>query len=190
MKKVSKIAEKFFYAWLKKYKNGPYKYDIHVPEVVYWAKTIIKENIDIDSEIALAGAWLHDIGSYPLSKKDHAAVGEVVTKQLYKKNGVNKEVTNRIAHCVRSHRCKDVLPQTREAKLVACADSASHITDYAYMRILAEAKAAKSSNRACYALDKLERDYRDLEAFPEVKKKLTPLYLRWRELIKEYAKTI
>ena len=36
-----------------------------------------------------------------------------------------------------------------------------------------------------YVVQKLERDYRDTEWFPEVKEMLTPIYRNWKMLLPE-----
>jgi hypothetical protein len=75
-----------------------------------------------------------------------------------------------------------------EAKLVACCDSASHLTDYIYLSILVDARSTNSKELASYALDKLERDYKDLSTFPEIQRKLTPLFVSWKNILNEYQK--
>ncbi|MGV8172198.1 MAG: HD domain-containing protein, partial [Candidatus Woesearchaeota archaeon] len=99
---IVESSKKYFYEWLKRYPDGPYDYEFHVPQVVRWAKFILKGRQDIDAETVLASAWLHDIGSYPLSKKDHAVVGERVAKRFLKTQGHNPEKTKKILHCIRA----------------------------------------------------------------------------------------
>jgi len=183
------LSKKFFYDWLNKYPDGPYKYDFHVPEVERWAKFILKNHPEIDPEVVLISVWLHDIGSYPISDRDHAVVGEEIARKFLKKHKYNEEKSLKILHCIRAHRCRDVKPSSMEAKLVACADSASHFTDCIYIQILIDAHSKKSEKLSDYAFDKLERDYKDISAFPEIKLKLTPLYLKWKGLLKEYSKS-
>jgi hypothetical protein len=188
MKDITQLSKEYFYTWLNKHKNGPYKYDFHVPEVERWAKFILKTHPEIDREIVLTSIWLHDMGSYPITKEDHSVVGEKLAKKFLEKNNYDKKKTEQVLHCIRSHRCRDVMPKSKEAKLVACCDSASHLTDYIYIQILIDSRSTKSKELAKYAFDKLERDYKDLSAFPEIKKQLTPLYTKWKALLAEYQK--
>jgi len=144
----------------------------HIIQAEKWAKRLLLKHPEADSEVVLAAIWLHDIGqSHPC--EDHAVKSEEIVGNILAKN---PKVTQ-IMHCVRAHRCKDVMPSTIEAKIVACADSASHMTDYVYIDMLQENKDA---------LGKLERDYRDI--LPELKKELLPLYTKWKELIIEFKK--
>lgn len=86
-----------------------------------------------------------------------------------------KEKINEIAHCVRAHRCKDM------------ADSASHFTDINYIVHLT---SQESDYDRHYVEDKIERDYRDIGIFPELKKELTPIYKAWKKLIKVFPHNI
>ena len=182
------LSKRHFYIWLNKHKNGPYNYSFHVPEVARWAEIILKNHPEIDKEIVLISVWLHDIGSYPVTKTDHAVLGEKLAKDFLMKNNYDKEKLPKVLHCIRAHRCRDVKPLTIEAKLVTCCDSASHLMDYVYISILIDARLSKSYQLSKYAFDKLERDYNDLSTFPEIKQKLTPIYLKWKTLLLEYKK--
>jgi len=87
-------------------------------------------------------------------------------------------------HCIRAHRCKDIAPETIEAKIIAFADSASHLTQGIYLDIVKEEKEGGTYD----AFEKLERDWRDLSFFPEIKDEMGELYESWKKLIKAYKK--
>ena len=53
--------------------------------------------------------------------------------QFLQENGIDQTIIDQVAHCIRAHRCKDVQPQTIEAKIVAFSDSASHLFDSFYI---------------------------------------------------------
>lgn len=91
----------------------------------------------------------------------------------------------KVLYCIRSHRCKDVLPQTLEAKIIAFIDSASYLTSYMYFDM---AMSDKAKGEEFKAYSKAARDYRDLELFPEVKNELNGLYEAWIKLLNEYEK--
>lgn len=179
MNNIIDKAKKYFYDHIAR-NDDIYGLERHLPLMEKWAKRLLKENPQVDEEVVLLGVWLHDIAHYPPeSSSDHAVKGEAVTKEFLTKNNYPKEKMEKVLHCVRSHRCKDVLPETLEAKIIACADSASHLTDLAYLDIVMD-------GRDDYALGKLERDFRDVGTFPEIKKELEPLYLAWKKLLKEF----
>ncbi len=178
-------ARKEFLRTINKYgKEDPYGLKKHVIEAEKWAKKIIKKKPEVDPEIILLAVWLHDIGHYPIpTNKDHAIRSEERAKKFLKKIKYPEEKAKEVLHCVRAHRCKDVIPKTTEAKIVALVDSASHMTDTIYLDMAKDDKEKKQPFRA---YDKIERDYRDLKAMPEIRKELKKLYEAWKKLIKAY----
>lgn len=74
-------------------------------------------------------------------------------------------------------------PSTIEAKILAVSDSASHMTDINYICMF-------QSYGKDFTLDKLERDYRDISLFPELKLELTKLYFCWKNLIETLSETV
>jgi hypothetical protein len=50
-----------------------------------------------------------------------------------------------------------------------------------YLEMVKQGKGKK-------ALEKMERDYRDLAIFPEIKKEMEPLYHSWKSLITNLTK--
>lgn len=150
----------------------------HMIEVEKWTRWILKKYPNADPTIVLLSVWLHDIGqTFGSRKEDHAIKSEQETRRFLKKFSVSSIITERVAHCVRAHRCKDVQPETIEAKIIAAADSASHFTDSVYLDIV-----VLTSKRA--ALQKLERDYRDAGLLPGFKREIDPIYRAWKRLLK------
>ena len=149
----------------------------HVKEVERWAKIILKDFPDADEEVVLLSVWLHDIGRYKYDQNtDHAINSQTESLRFLPKIGVSPEKTLAVAHCVRSHRNKDIEPQTLEAKILAASDSASHMTDFPYIVLMGEGKKD-------YVRAKIERGYRDIGLIPGVQEKLTPLYTAWKHLL-------
>jgi HD superfamily phosphodiesterase len=182
---VDKAQVAFFKA-VDDFGSDPYAQRLHVPEVERWARYLLKQHSEADEQVVLLGVWLHDIGHYPPSKDiDHAVVSEERARAFLTKEKCTNGTMEKVLHCVRAHRCKDVMPATIEAKIVACADSASHMTQQMYFAISIHDKEAKRPFRAYETMD---RDYRDLAAFPELQKELKPLYDAWKALIKAYEK--
>lgn len=154
----------------------------HLPEVEKWAKKILIDHPEADPEIVLVSVWLHDISHYSGDKNtDHAERSEVIARRFLIEQNYAADRMERILHCVRAHRNRDVQPETIEAKIIACADSASHMTDIAYLVII-------KTGRFEYTKTKIERDYADLAIFPEIQKKLTPLYKDWKKLVDDYER--
>jgi HD superfamily phosphodiesterase len=181
-------AKNLFYNRLSKHEDL-YNLLSHLPEMEKWANFMIKKHPEADSEVILLGVWLHDIGHYPLPSKkdnpDHAVRGEKIAQEFLEKEKYPIEKMERVLHCIRSHRNRDVAPKIIEAKIIACIDSASHMTDDVYFRMAHRDKEINTNYRP---LDKLERDYRDISVFPEVKKELKEMYQSWKKLLEVYEK--
>jgi len=150
----------------------------HINEVEKWIEEIIKD-YPADKEIVLLSVYLHDIGHALGDHKDHDLKSEIEAKLFLKKMGLAEDKISKVAHCIRAHRCKDVQPKTIEAKILAVADSLSHMTDGCYMDMAID-------GRKDLALGKLERDYRDAGLFSKIKKEITPVYRAWKKLLTVY----
>lgn len=166
-------------------KAGPnYTYLLrHLPQVEKWAEKLLEYKPEANREIALIGVWLHDIGQVVGNKEtDHAINSETEAKRFLTEIGAKPDLISQVAHCARAHRCKDVQPKTIEAKILAVADSASHMTDIVYLDM-----ANKGDLEGAKA--KLERDYRDISLFPEIKEEITALYRAWAKLLRVWPST-
>lgn len=184
MKTIIEKARNKFLQMVSDFGSDPYHLLPHVPEAEKWAKFILKKYPQADKEVVLLSVWLHDIGHYPISTDtDHAVVSKDRAKEFLEHEKYDKNKMDEVLHCVRAHRCRDVMPNSIEAKIIACADSASHMTDTMYLDM---AKDDKENNREFRVYAKMERDYRDLGAFPEIQNELKELYETWKKLIKSY----
>ncbi len=151
----------------------------HLQIMPKWTEKILTMYSEADPEIVGIAAWFHDIGYLDcenFSEDDHAVYSERRVIDFLVDRSYPQDNLEKIAHCIRAHRCRDIQPITLEAKIIAVADSASHLTDYAYINLI------QLESRE-YALQKLKRDYRDLGLLPEVKAELNQLYAAWLQLI-------
>lgn len=187
MSGIIEKAKAEFGRMVEAFGSDPYYLTGHVPEVEKWARHLLAKRPETDEEIVLLGVWLHDLGHYPVpTDLDHAARGEERARAFLAQEGYPSEKMEKVLHCVRAHRCKDVMPATLEAKIVACADSASHMTHWIYFNMAMNDKAEGCAFRA-YA--KMERDFRDTGAFfPEIQDELKGLCDAWKNVIREYEK--
>jgi hypothetical protein len=176
-----------FFQMIDEFGSDPYILRMHVPEVERWAKYLLKKFPYADEEAVLLAVWLHDKGHYPISTEiDHAVRGEERAKEFLEKENYFGD-RNNVLHCVRAHRCRDVMPSSIEAKIVACADSASHMTEPTIYFDMA--RNCKKDNREFTDLyAKMDRDYRDVGIFPEIQSELKELYENWKRLIRAYEK--
>lgn len=155
----------------------------HVREVEKWALKILDYYPDADKEILLLSVWLHDIGH---SNKENIPTHELFSEKeairFLTSLEMQEEKIERVAHCVRTHRCReDAMPESDEAIILAAADSASHMTDIPYVYMLNDGQSKE------FVLAKIERDFRDVQSLPKpLLDELTPLYIKWKELIKVF----
>lgn len=149
----------------------------HLPEVERWAVWLAARHPESDATAILLGVWLHDIGQVTgLKEIDHAINSEIEARRFLSDMGSSSELVEKVAHCVRSHRCKDVLPTSLEARILAAADSASHLSDNVYVLM---AKRGEIDE----AITKVGRDMRDIQAFPELVEILEPVSQAWLGLL-------
>ncbi len=186
MSEIIEKAKKEFYQMIDEFGSDPYRLSGHVPEVEKWARYILKKHPEVDEEVVILGAWLHDLGHYPVPTEiDHAVRGEERARIFLEKECYSKDKTCKVLHCVRAHRCGDVTPNSMEAKIIACADSASHMTNWVYFDMAMDDKKDGSEFKS---YGKMDRDFRDLAAFPEIQEELKGLHEAWGKVIREYEK--
>lgn len=153
----------------------------HVPQVEKWANKIADNYPEADEEVLILAVWLHDAAYYMGdSDEDHAIKSERLAKEFLNREGLDKEKIEKVAHCVRSHRNKDVAPESIEAKILTVADSASHMTWITYMDML-------TRNPVDIVMGKLERDHRDIGLLPEGQEYAGELYECWKKLLDVYS---
>jgi len=161
------------------------------PEHFYFVETAALKfcefHPEADQEIVKLAVWLHDVGHFVLDYSgdydqaaDHAVVSEEMGRKFLEDCAAESELIDKVLHCVRSHRNRDVAPESIEAKILAAADSASHlIGDGVYTFVLR--RYGKEA-----AVGKLERDFRDMKIIPEATKELHSLYENWKDLLSNY----
>lgn len=183
MTKIIEKARAEFLKMVNDFGSDPYHLLPHVPEAKKWAEKMLVKYPAVDEEVLLLTVWLHDIGHYPLPTEiDHAVRSEERAKEFLQKENYPEEKAEKVLHCVRAHRCRDVMPETLEAKLMAFCDSASHMTDTMYLEMV----RTDEDGRFARTHAKLERDFRDLAMFPKMQKELAGLYEAWKMLLEKY----
>ena len=170
----------YFLEVFRRKENPPY---IHLPRHVFeterWAEKIIQKYSEVDREAVLLSVWLHDIGQVVGGNIDHAVNSENETRIFLPKIEISPKRIGKIAHCVRSHKCRDVQPNILEAKILAVANAVSHMTDSYYLTMIS--KLSKE-----IALDKLKKDTKIIKILPNIEKEMRPFCRAWKELINVY----
>jgi len=161
-----------------KYKTFPH----HVDIVRHWAEKLCDTHPEADREAVVIAALFHDLGHFVDNNgEDHSVYSEIEARKFLKSENAPTELIEKVTKAVRSHRNADVKPESIEEKIVVFADSASHLTVPDVYLYVAAGKYGKKS-----ALEKLDRDYRDLDLFPEEKRDLEKLYFAWRDILNAF----
>lgn len=181
-KEIIQKAKERFIGMIDDYGKDPFGLESHIASMEKWAERVIGKYKEADGEVLRLAVYLHDIGHYPIDEdNDHAVKGEKIAREFLIENNYPADKMDQVLHAVRAHRCRDVEPETLEARLIAFIDSASHMTDSLYIG------CARDSGKE-FALAKIERDYRDLGLFPEMQVEMKGLCEAWKRLVEEYFK--
>ena len=185
MKSILKIAEEEFIKQSELVPDFKSRLRIHIKEMLKWADYMVIKYPEANKEVIILGIYFHDIldsGFQRIDKEDHAILSERYANTILKDNQYPSDKIEKVLHCVRAHRNKDVVPNTIEAKIIATIDSASHITAGIYFDMVKMGTDPKD------VIGKINRDYRDLYFFPEIQDEMKNICNSWKKLIKEYIK--
>lgn len=100
----------------------------HVMRVYNLCKLLAKYEENVDSDILIPAALLHDIARVEESedktgKTDHAVLGSEIASDILKALGYDDEKIEKIKHCITTHRFRtDNEPKTIEAKILFDSD--------------------------------------------------------------------
>lgn len=157
-----------------KYGYDPFTY--HFIPVVEYIKELAKE-YDADIEILEIAAWLHDIGSIIVGRKDHHITSGNIAEKKLRKFGYPEDKIKRVKDCIFTHRgSQGIKPETIEAQILVEADTMSAFSDltglyqcaFAYEKL--PRKEAKES-----IIEKLENKWNQLQ-FEKSKELIRPKY--------------
>ena len=140
---------------------------------------ILSKKLKADEEIVELALLLHDYGSiyYGVDKLDvHHLTGSKLAEEILTKHNYPKDRTERIKHCIVSHRASQKIPRkTIEAKIVASSDALSHfanIDDLFFLTLVMKKMETDDARR--FILKKLANSYKKL--MPEAKKLIDKKY--------------
>ena len=103
------------------YGYGPYIE--HFVPMVKHSRNLCRK-IGGDAEVVMLAAWLHDIGSIMVGRKDHHITSAKIAKQFFAENSYDKEKTKLVLDCIRHHRqSTNLVRKTLEEKIIADADA-------------------------------------------------------------------
>jgi hypothetical protein len=133
------------------------------------------------TDLAVAGALLHDIADAVMTRKNpaHEEKSRALAGQLLQESGFSREDTDFIVNeIIGPHSCRERMPTTLEGKVMATADGAAHfLTDF-YAVFLWRHYGPRDDYPAFreWALKKLEKDITKKFFFADVKADVLPQY--------------
>lgn len=99
---------------------------LHVYRVVNYAAQIADETENVDFDVVITAALLHDIGradEYENHSICHAEIGSKRAKDFLLSRGYSPSFSEKVEHCILSHRHKKgAFPESMEAKILYDAD--------------------------------------------------------------------
>lgn len=158
----------------------------HVLVVADYAKQLA-ERYGANSELAQAGALLHDIADYTMPRKaaDFDEESLRIARQLMVECGYSPdEIALTVDDAIRYHSCHgEERPKSVEGRVLATADSLAHLkTDFYVYIVWMFAKRGESlEDIKAWTLQKIERDLNAKIAFDEVRESARKDY----EMVKE-----
>jgi len=97
----------------------------HFTPVHSYAKKLAEE-LGADIEVVEIAAWMHDIGSIMLGRKEHHITGAKITEEKLREWGYPADKIERVKQCIINHRGSQSLSRaTKEEQIVADADALS-----------------------------------------------------------------
>lgn len=160
IKEIEKLVED-----VCKKENNYYGYRTwthHISSVLKFAR-ILAEKLDVDKEIVEIAALLHDYASV-LNKEfyqEHHIHGARLAEEILQKYNYPQEKIEIIKHCIISHRASKNIPrETKEAEIIADADSLAHFDNVNSLFHLAFVIHKMDCDEGTkWVLDKLERSW-------------------------------
>jgi len=128
MKEVVNEVKKFVELECKKPEScyGSEIYFCHFIPMVSYAKMLCRDFEDIDKDVVVLSAWLHDIGSVMKGREDHHITGANIAGQKLKQLGVDDDIIEKVQCCIYTHRgSRGLKRESKEAQIIADADTLS-----------------------------------------------------------------
>jgi HD superfamily phosphohydrolase YqeK len=140
-----------------------------------------------DSEQAEAAAMLHDVADAVMKRFDpaHEERSTEIARDLLQRTGFSEaEIGVIVDDALRCHGCHEgCLPQTEVGRVMATADAMAHLDSGFYDFAHAQMSAYKTKEEMQkWALPKIERDFYQKIAYPEVRQAMQKHYERCKAL--------
>jgi len=148
-----------------------------VESVAEYSKLLAKK-FNADEEICEISAWLHDIKKIKEQKENHHIHGAEEAEEILNKLNYPKNKIEKVKHCILTHSSdKKYMPESKEAKIVACADALSHFDNFpALAYVVYNLKQHSIEEGREWILKKYQSCWDKLDLIPETKDIALPKY--------------
>ncbi|MFH1392357.1 MAG: HD domain-containing protein [bacterium] len=193
-REIAKKAQKCV-RYLAKQNGWFWFYNMHQKAVIKSAKDLLKLYPKADQKIVLISCWLHDIAHYYAKddkeiltvKKNHHIDGARIAEEILSKHEIDKIEINKIINCVLRHRNLEAYrPRTLEEKVVVVADALSHFRSIFYLTYFKFHPKHSLEEMVKVDLEKIERDWRDVQLLPKAKKLAEDQYRVLKKMLEEF----
>ena len=192
-RKIQLLAKKNGLLWF---------YNMHQKEVVRNTEKLLNLYKKADRKIAMIACWLHDISKYySKNRREISRVDELhhtverfhhidsanLAERFLKNYNLTREEIDKIKNCILRHRnSKPYKAKTLEEKIIAVADTLSHLTSIFYLTYFKFFPDNSLEKMVKSQLEKLDRDWRDLQLLPKAKKLVEKEYKTLKKLLANY----
>lgn len=131
--KITKLARNFIEEECRK-PDSHYGYEPYVFHFVPMVKYALElaNNLGADAEVVEIAAWLHDVGSIKMGRKNHHNTGATIAKKFLIDNGYDIKKSCLIVKCIKNHRSStNRCCQSIEEKIISDADAISNFDNLA-----------------------------------------------------------
>lgn len=149
----------------------------HLMEVERLANSLCDQFPEADRDVVGLSVWFHDIGRLRGCEEEHDVYGAQEAKKVLSEKGFPSEKTELVYQACLAHRCKEIKPESLEAKILATADAMSHFSHGFYLRLFQVLKGRMSFGEIRDLVrKKLERDYNDKIFFNQAREEIRERY--------------
>jgi len=152
-------------------------WDSHLATVERFARELAIEQ-GADFEVAMLGAYLHDIGRIKGDgDQEHDIAGVPIAEQIMSEMGYDDQSIQKVKGIILAHECRGIKPKTLEEKIVATADAMSHFSGDFYLNLLWNHKPRKTFEECIQSsLEKMEREFHNNIFFESARERVRPAY--------------
>ena len=160
-KQIEDLAKETGYVWFL---------ESHTKKVLEHAKWLCERLPEADREVVELSVWLHDIFYFiDFSRhEEHAVLGAEEASRRLRDLKISEETIAKVADAIRCHSCKEEVPATVEAKILATADAMIHFDPYFFLSLVMSAGIVERlgvEGFRKHALKKLDKDISEKKMF-------------------------